>query len=79
MCGRCEVAEEDAACTEDKAAEEDAGFRWICWWVKLEVTEGCGARRGCAVDGMNEAAYGFNTNGLPNSGSTTVSSGLLGL
>ena len=78
MCGKCEVAEEDAVCTEDKAAEEDAGSRGICWWVKL-VTEGCGARRGCAVDGMNEVAYGFNTNGLPNSGSTTVSSGLLGL
>ena len=48
MCGKCEVAEEDAVCTEDKAAEEDAGSRGICWWIKL-VTEGCGARRGVLV------------------------------
>ena len=77
MCGRCKEAEEDAFCTWDKAAEEDAGSRGIRWLVKL-VT-GCGARRGCAGDGVNGVAYAFNTNCLPNSGSTTVSSGLLGV
>ena len=78
MCGRCWEAEEDAACTEGKAAEEDAGSRGICLVVKLEVTR-CGACRGCAVDGKNGGAYRFSTKGLPNSGSTTVSSGLLGM